>query len=236
MSDELDLQVLRLISYGLYVVASKEGNRINGQIVNTVVQVTAEPPRVAVSINKGNLTHELIMKSGIFSVSILDERTPLKFIGQFGFKSGREVDKLLNVKHIKGIDECPIILDNALGYLEVKVTSHVDVGTHTLFVGDVIRGKILQEGTPLTYAYYYQVKQGKTPKSAATYIAPPALAKQDRDAEEGQRFQCEVCGWIYDPALGDSEQGIAPGTPFEEIPNDWVCPLCGAKKSQFKPI
>lgn len=236
MPDELDPMVFHLISYGLYVVAAKDDERINGQIVNTVVQVTAEPPRIAVSINKENLTHELIMKSRIFSVSILDETTPLNFIGQFGFKSGRDVNKLLHVKEIGGSDVCPVVLDNAVGYLEVKVIKHVDVGTHTVFIGDVTRGKILRDGTPLTYAYYHQVKRGKTPKRAATYIPPSPVLMERAKTEDSQKYQCEVCGWIYDPVLGDPEHGIAPGTPFEDIPDDWVCPLCGASKDQFKPI
>ncbi|MFX1562437.1 MAG: flavin reductase family protein, partial [Promethearchaeota archaeon] len=104
MSKELDTQVLRLITYGLYVVSSKLGDKMNGQIVNTVFQVTSEPPCIAVSINKQNLTHEYIAKSGLFSVSILDEATPMTFIGLFGFKSGRDVDKLCDIEYQKGID------------------------------------------------------------------------------------------------------------------------------------
>ncbi len=172
LNRELDISVLDLLSYGLYVVAARANNQINGSIVNTVFQVTAEPPRVAVSINKENLTHEYISKSGIFSVSILADTTPLNFIGNFGFKSGRDVDKLLEVKELEDTGDCPIIMDNALGYLEVKVFDQVDVGTHTVFVGDVVGGKILQTGTPLTYVFYKQVKRGKTSKRAATYIPP----------------------------------------------------------------
>ncbi len=234
MDTELDRAVLNLLSYGLYVIAAKSGDQINGQIVNTVFQVTAFPPRIAVSINKENLTHELIAQSGMFSVSILDEPTPLDFIGRFGFRSGRELDKLSDVKHLKGIDDCPIIVDNALAYLEVKVINQVDVNTHTVFIGDVMGGKILRKGTPLTYAYYQGVKRGKTSKRAATYI-PPTTDSAPTTGEVG-KYQCELCGWIYDPKIGDPEYGIAAGTAFEDIPDDWVCPVCGASKNQFKPI
>lgn len=248
MNNELDPMVLRLISYGLYVVASKHGNKMNGQIVNTVFQVTAQPPRIAVSINKENLTHRYIMNSRIFSVSILDEATPLNFIGLFGFKSGRKVDKLHNIKHIKGIGDCPVVIENSLGFLEAEVIDQVDVGTHTLFIGEVKRGKVLRKGAPLTYTHYHLVKRGKVPQRAPTYIAaepktaptyieptkPPISSAPT--SPKLQKYQCEVCGWIYDPTLGDPEHDIVPGTSFEDLPDDWVCPLCGAEKSQFKPI
>ncbi len=232
---ELDPKVFHLLSYGLFIVASKYAKKINGCIVNTVFQVTAFPPRIAVSVNKENLTHEYITKSGVFSVSILSEDTPMKFIGLFGFQSGREVDKLCDVKLIKGIEDCPVITENSLGILEAKVIDQFDVGTHTLFVGEVMHGKRLRDGTPLTYAYYQQVKQGKTPKRAATYTAPIAESPLKIKDSESQEYQCDVCGWVYNPAVGDPENGIPPGTPFEELPDDWTCPLCGASKSQFSP-
>jgi rubredoxin/flavin reductase (DIM6/NTAB) family NADH-FMN oxidoreductase RutF len=235
LTDDLDPTVLNLLSYGLYVVASKAQDMMNGLIVNTVIQVTAKPPRVAVSINKTNHTHDLISNSRMFSVSILDESTPMQFIGHFGFKSGRDVGKLADVTFIKGTDDCPIITEHALGFLEVLVTQQIDVGTHTLFVGDVVRGQRLREGTPLTYAYYHQVKGGKTPQKAATYIEPAAESSTTGLGAEQQPYRCEVCGWVYNPALGDPDGGVPPGTPFEDLPDDWVCPLCGARKDQFTP-
>jgi flavin reductase (DIM6/NTAB) family NADH-FMN oxidoreductase RutF/rubredoxin len=234
MDSELDRSVLNLLSYGMYVVAAKSGDQINGQIVNTVFQITSSPPRIAVSINKENLTHQFITQSGIFSVSILEEATPLEFIGRFGFRSGRELDKLSVVKHLRGIERCPIVVDNALAYLEVKVVEQVDVDTHTIFIGEIKRAKILQEGTPLTYAYYHQVKGGKTSKRAATYIAP--TTERPPMTEDVGKYRCEVCGWVYDPEKGDPEHGIGPGTAFEDISDDWVCPVCGASKSQFTPL
>jgi flavin reductase (DIM6/NTAB) family NADH-FMN oxidoreductase RutF/rubredoxin len=235
---ELDSQAFRLLSYGLDIVSSRWNDKADGQIVNTVIQVTAEPPRVAVSINKQNLTHELISKSGMFAVSILDEAAPLSFIGLFGFKSGRDVDKLSQVKCKAGIDKCPIVVEYTLAALQVKVRDHIDVGTHTLFVGDVVRAEVLQKGTPLTYAYYQQVKKGTAPRTAPTYIAPqakqpPKAAKAPKAAL--RKYVCQVCGYIYDPATGDPERGIPPGTAFEDLPKDWTCPLCGAPKTKFAP-
>ncbi|MFX1509395.1 MAG: rubredoxin [Promethearchaeota archaeon] len=234
LDSELDISVLNLLSYGMYVVAARKDKRVNGQIVNTVFQITASPLQVALSINKENLTHELIEKSRMLSVSILGEATPMTFIGRFGFHSGRELDKFQNVEFLEGIEDCPIVVDNAIAYLEVKVIDQVDVGTHTLFIGEVKGAKKLKEGKPLTYAYYHEVKGGKTSKRAATYL-PPTSKSEVFSPNEG-KYRCEVCGWIYDPEKGDPEHGIAPGTAFADIPEDWACPVCGASKSQFKPI
>ena len=164
------MKALREISYGLYIVSSIKGNKLNGQIANTVFQVTAEPPAIAVSINKQNLTHEFIQESKVFTVSILLKDTPMKFIGGFGFKSGRELDKFKNVNYKVGVTGAPIILENIMGYLETEVIDSLDVGTHTLFIGKVVEGEILKKGEPMTYAYYHKIKHGKVPKTAPTYI------------------------------------------------------------------
>jgi flavin reductase (DIM6/NTAB) family NADH-FMN oxidoreductase RutF len=166
----MDLKVLRNCTYGLYVIGSRKGDRLNGQIANTVFQVTSEPPTIAVSINKQNLTHEFISESKVFTASILSQDTPLSFIGHFGFKSGREVDKLKDVNYRLGETKAPIMLDHSLAYLEAKVIHQVDVGTHTIFIGEVVGADVLGEGEPMTYAYYHQVKRGTTPKTAPSYI------------------------------------------------------------------
>ncbi|MFW6102113.1 MAG: flavin reductase family protein [Chloroflexota bacterium] len=166
----MDLKVLRNCTYGLYVIGSRKGDRLNGQIANTVFQVTSEPPTIAVSINRQNLTHEFISESKVFTASILSQDTPLSFIGHFGFKSGREVDKLKDVNYKLGETEAPIVLDHSLAYLEAKVINQVDVGAHTIFVGELVGADVLNEGEPMTYAYYHQVKRGTTPKTAPSYI------------------------------------------------------------------
>jgi len=166
----MNLKVLRNCTYGLYVIGSQKGDRLNGQIANTVFQVTSEPPTIAVSINKQNLTHEFISESRVFTASILTQDTPLSFIGHFGFKSGREADKFKDVKYKLGETKAPIVLDHSLAYLEAKVIHQVDVGTHTIFIGEVVGADVLGEGEPMTYAYYHQVKRGTTPKTAPSYI------------------------------------------------------------------
>ena len=171
MDAKIDPGVFRDLSYGLYIVASKDEGRINGQVVNTVIQVTSEPPRIAVIINKKNYTHELIVKSKVFSVSVLEESAPMPFFGPFGFKSGRDFDKLSNVSFKEGITGCPLITEHALSVLEAEVIDLIDLGTHTVFIGNVLSSEILKTGTPLTYQYYHRVLKGKSPPNAPTYQA-----------------------------------------------------------------
>jgi flavin reductase (DIM6/NTAB) family NADH-FMN oxidoreductase RutF/rubredoxin len=225
----MNLKALRNLSYGLYVVSSRKGDRFNGQIANTVMQVTSEPPTVAVCINKQNLTHEFIAESKAFTASMLSQDTPLAFIGHFGFKSGRELDKFKDVNYKLGESKAPIVLDHTLAYLEAEVVNQVDVGTHTIFIGELVGADVLKEGEPMTYAYYHQVKRGTTPKTAPSYIE-----ERKEVASKMAKYRCTVCGYIYDPELGDPDGDIKPGTSFEDIPDTWVCPVCGASKDQFE--
>ena len=172
MIPEVDRKAFRDLSYGLYIVTSFKGDRLNGQIVNTVIQVTSEPPRVAVIINKKNLTHEFIAKSKVFGVSVLEEPAPMTFFGPFGFKSGRDVDKLAKVNFKKGSTGCPLITDHCLSVLEAEVIDRIDLGSHTIFVADVISSEVLKTGQPLTYHYYHNHLKGKSPKNAPTFEPP----------------------------------------------------------------
>ncbi|MFA5368348.1 MAG: flavin reductase family protein [Dehalococcoidia bacterium] len=165
----MDAKALYLISYGMYIVCSKKGDNINGQTANTVIQVASEPPIISVCINKQNLTHEFITDSKVFTASIVAQTAPLKLIGGFGFKSGRDVNKFEGVNYRLGQNGAPVILDNTLGYVEAKVIGSVDAKTHTVFIGEVTNAEVLAEGEPMTYAYYHQVKRGTTPKSAPHY-------------------------------------------------------------------
>jgi len=169
MSPDFDRRAFRDLSYGLYIVTSRDGNRLNGQIVNTVIQVTSDPARVAVIVNKQNLTHEFISRSGLFGVSVLDESAPMTFLGLFGFRSGRDVDKLSQVEFKIGVTGCPLVLEHALSVLEAKVINQIDLGTHTIFIGDTVNAEVLKDGRPLTYRYYQEFLKGKAPATAPTY-------------------------------------------------------------------
>jgi len=227
----MNLKALHKLGYGLYIVSSRKGNRLNGQIANTMFQVTSEPPTMAVSINKNNLTHEFIKESKVLTVSILSQSTPLPFIGHFGFRSGRDIDKFEGINYKMGEAQAPVVTDNTLAYLEVNVTQEVDVGTHTIFIGKLVGADVMKEGEPMTYAYYHQVKRGTTPKTAPSYIE-----ERKEVAPKVAKYRCTVCGYIYEPEKGDPDGGIKPGTLFEQIPDDWVCPVCGASKDQFEKI
>jgi len=228
----MDLKTLWKISYGLYIVSSIKDDRFNGQIVNTVFQLTAEPPTIGVCINKKNLTHDFIQKSKTFTISILSKDTPLKFIGLFGFRTGRDINKFKNLNYKIGKTKAPIVLINTIGYVECEVINSMNAGTHTLFVGKLIDAAITSDDAPMTYEHYHRVLKGKVPKTATTYIGEKGEEKQKKESKM-PKYRCTVCGYIYDPEKGDPDSGIEAGTPFEELPDDWVCPVCGAAKDQF---
>ena len=169
MEGIVDRKAFRDLSYGLYIVTSHDGGRPNGQVVNTVIQVTSEPPRIAVIINKKNLTHEFITHSNAFAVSVLEESSPLTFFGPFGFRSGRDFDKFQNTPYEKGVTGCPIITQHTLSVVEATVMDRIDLGTHTIFIGDVQNSRMIQPGRPLTYRYYHEELKGKPSRNAPTY-------------------------------------------------------------------
>ncbi len=221
------------LSYGLYVITSGKEGRFNGQIANTVFQVTSDPPTVAVSINKQNFTHEHISSSRRFAVSILEEATPMTMIGRFGFKCGRDIDKFEGIGTQVGKTGIPIVTDHAIAFIEAEVVGEMDCGTHTIFLGRVVECDVLGTAQPMTYAYYHTVKGGKSPKNAPTYqqAEPPKTA--EIPAVKAARYTCSVCGYVYDPEKGDPEGNVPPGTRFEDLPEGWVCPVCGAGRDQF---
>jgi flavin reductase (DIM6/NTAB) family NADH-FMN oxidoreductase RutF/rubredoxin len=228
----MNTKAFRKHSYGLYIVSSRSGERLNGQIANTVFQVSSDPATIAVSLNKKNLTHDYVRESRVFSVSVLSKGAPMAFIGRFGFKGGRDVNKFEGTGYRIGTSGAPIVTDFSVAYVEAEVVGETDCETHTVFIGKVVDCGVLTDEEPMTYAFYHEVKGGKSPKSAPTYIqdepkaSPPAKAR---------RYVCSLCGYVYDPEKGDPDSGIAPGTPFENIPDGWVCPVCGAEKDKFEP-
>lgn len=222
------------LSYGLYVVSSCSGSKLNGQIANTVFQVTSEPATIGVSINKLNLTHDFISESRKFSVSVLSTATPMEFIGRFGFKCGRDINKFEGVQYRTGITGVPIVTENCVAMLEAEVIGEMDCGTHRIFLGEVKDCDVFSDAEPMTYAYYHAVKGGKAPKTAPTYLAEEPITKQKEVSVT--KYSCDICGYVYDPEVGDPDAGIKPGTKFADLPDDWVCPVCGAEKSSFSAV
>ena len=226
----MNTKALFKLSYGLYIVTSKKGDKINGQIANTAFQISSDPATIAVSINKQNLTNEYIRESGVFTVNVLTQETPLNFVGQFGFKSGRDVDKFAGVPYKLGVNGAPYITQNTLSYMEAKVIQEVDATTHTIFIGELVGAEELRDGQPMTYAYYQQVKRGSVPPTAPTY----APKKEADGGKPMEKYVCNICGYTYDQSLGDPDNQVAPGTAFADLPADWVCPVCGAGKDSFE--
>jgi len=167
----LDTESLFKLCYGMSIVSAEKDGRFNGCIVNTVCQLTPEPPMVGVSINRQCLTHDYIAHSKAFTVSILSQVTSKSFIGLFGFRSGRDVDKFENVKYRLGRTGAPIVLDNTVAFLEAEVRKDVELDSHTLFIAEIVACWTLDDYTePMTYSYYRDIKHGRTPKTAATYV------------------------------------------------------------------
>jgi len=229
----LDPKALFNLSYGLYIISSKKEGRFNGQIANTVFQVSGTPNSLAISINKQNLTHEFIQASRLFTVSILAQSAPLSLIGHFGFKSGRETDKFAgaNFNYKIGENGLPYVTDHTNAFIEAKVIREMDANTHTVFLAEVTDAAVLSSEPSMAYAYYHQIKRGAVPKTAPL----PEVEKPAADRViKAPRYRCTVCGYVYDPEIGDPENGVALGTPFEKLPEDWTCPLCGATNDLFE--
>ena len=213
----MDPTALFRLSYGVYIVTSWHEGTPAGCVANSAMQITSSPATIAVSVNKQNFTHAAIEDCGYFALSALSEKSDPKLIGKFGFTSSRDTDKFAGTPYaVKG--KLPVILDS-VAYFCCKVVAKWDTPTHTVFLGEVYDAEVLHGGTPMTYAYYHKVLKGKTSVNAPTYV------KEDKKGETGARYVCTVCGYEYD---GD--------VPFEDLPEDWVCPLCGVGKDMFKKI
>ncbi|MBM7623617.1 rubredoxin [Sporohalobacter salinus] len=227
----MDLDVMKNISYGLYVISSKSDDEINGLMANAVVQTSADPPTISVCLNKDSYTNQLVKESKVLSISILEKETPLKLIGNFGFNSGRDINKFEDVDYKLGQTGAPVLLEHSLGYVEAEVINIVEVETHTLFICNIVNTENFNKQEPMTYAYYHQVKNGKTPKSAPSYVE-----ESTANSKESGKYECEVCGYIYNPDNGDPDNDVKPGTDFEDLPEDWQCPICGVGKEQFEAV
>ncbi len=221
----VNYEALFKISYGLYIVSSGSEKSGNGFISNTVFQVTSSPPRFAACCNKENHTAGVISAAGSFSVSVLHQDTAAGLIGTFGYKSGKEIDKMEGMEIRYGETGVPIVLNDAIAFLECRVVETYDVGTHLMFIGELVQAGLLDDGLePLTYLHYRQVKKGVAPKNAPTYIDKSKLEKKP-DGEAFAKYECAACGYIYDEEK--------EGGKFEALPGDWVCPVCGSEKDDF---
>ena len=192
------------IGYGLYVVTTNDGKRDNGMICNTVVQVTGEPPRLAVTINKVNYTHDVAKATGKMNVCALAESAPFSAFENFGFRSGRDADKFETGALTRTSNGLAVPTHDCNSVFALKVESYVDLGTHGMFVCSVEEALVLSDAPTMTYAYYHANVKPK-PKPAP--------------AGGGKRWICPICGFVYD----------GEGQP----PADYLCPLCKHPGSEF---
>lgn len=165
----IDTRALTDMTYGLFIVGAREGEKFNAMIANSVFQVTAEPPKIAIALNKNSLTHDYIKATGLFCVQPIAQEADMLFIGNFGFRTGKNYDKFAKVSYKLSAQGLPIVLENTLSWMSVKVNQTIDLGTHTLFIGFVEDTQVIKEGKPLTYDYYQCVLRGKTPRGATTF-------------------------------------------------------------------
>ena len=202
---------LHKLSCGLYLISSQFEGKSSGCIANTLQQVTSSPVQLSITLNKNNYTEELIEKSGVFNAVVLSQNVDMDVIRHFGFQSGKDIAKYETMDHKTDGLNVPYIHEHAVAYFTCKVVSTLDVGTHVIFVGEVVEMEVLNEEEVMTYAYYHKVKNGSTPKNASSY--------QEKAEKSGWR--CTVCGYIYEG---------------EELPEDFICPLCGVPASFFEKV
>ena len=201
----VDNNALFKIGYGLYVLSAKEGAKDNGCIINTVVQVTNSPNRLAVAVNKQNHTHDMILRTKVFNISVLTEDTPFSTFQRYGFASGRDTDKFAGVPEARTANGLRFVPETANAVISGKVISTVDCGSHTLFIADVTEAHILSEDPSVTYQYYFD------------HIKPAPAAP----AGQKKGWVCKICGYVYEG---------------EELPEDYVCPLCKHGPADFEPV
>ena len=202
----IDSAAMFKLQYGLFVLTARDGDRDNGCIINTVMQVTSAPQRITIAVNRANHTHDLIRKTGVFNVSILSVDAPFKLFQHFGFQSGRDVDKFADFKHAERSENGLLRLNKyACAFLSARVVAEQAYETHTVFTAELTEATVLSGAEPVTYNYYHaNIKPKRKP-------AP----------EKKKGFVCKICGYVYE---GDT------------LPPDFVCPLCKHGAEDFEPL
>lgn len=205
------------LTYGLYIISTKLGEKDYGCVVNTLAQVTASPAKMSVAINKEGATAKAIQKSGKFVGTVLTETADMNLIGAFGFRTSEEYDKFGAFDTALDPNGIKYVTEHTAAYFSCDVCQTIDLGSHILFIGEVVEADNLLAEPVMTYAYYHSVIKGKTPPKAPSY---QALAPAAEVAKPSQ-WQCKICGYIYE---GDT------------LPEDYVCPVCGAPASEFERV
>lgn len=201
----MDTEALYRLSYGLYVLTAKDG-RDNGCIINTAAQAADSPELLSVSVNKLNLTHDMIMNTGRFNVSVIDTDADFELFRRFGFRSGRDSDKFGDFAHCRRAPNGILyVTDGVNAYISATADKIVDAGSHTIFIGKITDMKVLADAPSLTYEYYFN------------HIRPkPTETKPEKTV-----WRCKICGYEYEG---------------ETLPPEFICPLCKHPASDFERI
>jgi len=202
----IDPNAMFKFSYGLFVLTAKDGNKDNGCIINTAIQVTQSPLRISIAVNKANYTHDMILKTKTFNISILSQSAPFKIFEQFGFSSGRDSDKFKNCNYNdRTANGIRYVSDHANCVITAKVTESYDYGSHTIFVADVIQSIVLSDEKSVTYQYYFDnIKPKPQPQMSGK-----------------KGYVCKICGYVHEG---------------ESLPKDFICPLCKHGADDFEPL
>lgn len=199
----MDNAVMYKLTYGLFVLTAKDGDKDNGCIINTAMQVTGDPNRIIIVVNKQNYTHDMIMKTKAFNVSLINTEADFDLFKHFGFQSGRDVDKMAGISFSRSENGIAYLNNMVNGYISGQVISTTDLGSHTMFLADVTDGKVLSDTESVTYAYYHKnIKPAPQPAKKKGWV-------------------CKICGYVYEG---------------EELPADFVCPICKHPASDFEPL
>lgn len=191
------------LSYGLFVLTARDGEKDNGCIVNTVFQVTDNPFKISVTVNKNNYTHDMIKKTGVFNISVLTESVPFSVFQHYGFKSGRDTEKINSSTMPRSENGVVYLSAFTNAFMSAKVVEETDCGTHTMFIAEVTEAQTLSDERSVTYQYYFD------------------NIKPKPQPQKKKGFVCQICGYVYE---GD------------ELPENFVCPICKHSADAFKPL
>lgn len=206
----MNKEILKKLSYGMYIITSKSDDLLVGCVANSVVQINSDT--VAISLNNDNYTTKVILEEKKFAINILPTNTDIELIKTFGFKKSNEVNKYADVSY-KLVDDVPII-NNTCGYIICTFNNMVKTNTHTIILGKIINMQVTSELEPMTYKYYQENLKGMTSKNAPTY-------QEEKKTSSKNVFVCKICGYRYE-------------TDLDELPDDFKCPMCGVGKEYFE--
>lgn len=260
--NKINKKALYNIAYGLYVITCNDGKKDNGLIVNTVIQVTSDPMRIAVTINKQNYSHDVIKETGKMNVNCLTTEAPFSLFEKYGFQSGRDVNKFENTKFNRLENDLIILSEYINSYMALQVEQYIDLGSHGMFICDVLEADVVSSKTTMTYEYYQKNVKPKpeAKKESKGYVCTVCgyvyegeelpsdivcpLCKHGADAfekigekknTEYKKYVCCICGCVYDEERGIPSEGIPAGTKFEDLPDNFQCEVCRVGKENFFP-